>query len=1542
MTMVETLLALAISALILVPLLGFAQLAFQQQTATRERNNAATNSGELRTYFYRDVASAGAAYLTGPELVDCVGGDGAGGTLLLALKAESERIVYTRATGSEGGTSLWRRTCATAGGATTASAEVVDKLTSTGAEMSCKAAGSLPDSCQRINLRITTTDSEQTSLTVSVRDDGSTNVSNPGGTAYTPPTVALTAAPTSVFRGESVAFSAAGSADPGGSALSYYWEFGDGSSSTSQSPTKSYSTKGSFTAILTVTNAAGTPATDFVVVEVKNRLPVAVIAAPEDGRVFSAGQGINFSSSGSNDTADAAYGGSVTSYYWEFGDGTTSTSANPTNKTYSAASPTASGYTVKLTVTDNEGGTNQTQIKVRIQSPPTASITAPANGATIQRGVATTFTASASDSDGTITSYAWDFGDGTTGSGESTTHTYANSVPAGAKTVTLTVTDNDGFAVVRTVNVTITNATPTASITAPANGTNVTRGVAVSFASTASDPDGTIASYSWNFGDGTTSTQQNPTKTYANSVSTGSKTVTLVVTDNDGGTATRTITVNVVNLVPSASITAPADGTDVTRGQAVSFTATASDADGTIASYSWNFGDGTTSTQQNPTKTYANSVTPGTKTVTLTVTDNNGGTVVKTITVDVVNALPTASITAPADGATVARSQAVSFTSTASDVDGTIASYAWNFGDGTTSTQQNPTKTYANSVTTGAKTVTLTVTDNNGATVVKTITVNVGNASPTASITAPANGANVTRGVSVNFTATASDPDGTIAGWAWDFGDGTTSTQQNPTKTYANSVTPGAKTVTLTVTDNSGATAVRTITVNVNNQNPTASITAPANGATVNRGDTVNFAATASDSDGTISTYAWDFGDGNTGAGATPAKIYTALGAKTVTLTVTDNNGGTVVRTITLTVVNNPPTASITAPTNGSNVTRGVPINFTSTASDVDGTISSYAWNFGDGTTSTQQNPTKTYANSVTTGSKTVTLVVTDNDGGTVTRTITVNVVNSAPSVSITAPPTGTDVTRGQAIGFTSSASDPDGTIASYAWNFGDSTTSTQQNPTKTYANSVTPGTKTVTLTVTDNNGTTATTSITVDVANSAPSASITAPANGANVSRNVAVGFTSTASDVDGTISSYSWNFGDGTTSTQQNPTKTYANSVTPGAKTVTLTVTDNNGGTAVRTITVNLGNNAPSASITAPANGANVTRSVAVSFTATASDSDGTIAGYAWDFGDGTTSTSQNPSKTYANSVSTGAKTVTLTVTDNNGGTTVRTITVNVVNSAPSASITAPANNATVYKGDTVNFAATASDVDGTISTYVWDFGDGNTGAGANPSKIYTAFGAKTVTLTVTDSDGGTTVRTITVNVASRPPTVSIAAAPTAGRAPFASTLTPTVADPDGDAIASFQWNYGNGTVVNGSGNPTTVNPTFTHNVSGDTFISAAYTVTLTVTDANGAVGTGTVVVTANGSPAPTSFAKQSTRCVRSFIFCVERGITFTWSAVSNVNAYQIQLDNNTPVTFTGTSGEVTGLSGSSDTYDAKIRSRDATTGKWGPWSSTINVSS
>src|SRR5204863_321056 len=148
-------------------------------------------------------------------------------------------------------------------------------------------------------------------------------------------------------------------------------------------------------------------------------------------------------------------------------------------------------------------------------------------------------------------------------------------------------------------------------------------------------PDGTIAAYSWNFGDGTpTSTLQNPSHTYAAG---GSYTVTLQVTDNQGAQsalASQNITVTPPNQPPVASFTRSCNGLSC------SFTSTSSDPDGSIASYRWTFGDGSAAvTTQNASHTYA---AGGTYTVTLQVTDNQGATnsTSKNITVSQPNSAP--------------------------------------------------------------------------------------------------------------------------------------------------------------------------------------------------------------------------------------------------------------------------------------------------------------------------------------------------------------------------------------------------------------------------------------------------------------------------------------------------------------------------------------------------------------------------------------------------------------------------------------------------------------------------------------------------------------------------------------------------------------------------------------------------------------------------------------------------------------------------------------------------------------------------------------
>lgn len=375
---------------------------------------------------------------------------------------------------------------------------------------------------------------------------------------------------------------------------------------------------------------------------------------------------------------------------------------------------------------------------------------------------------------------------------------------------------------------------------------------------------------------------------------------------------------------PQSATLASAGFTHISFNLNAQFTNTSANADTWI----WDFGDGSTSTVENPGKSYN---APGSYVVCLTATGPCGtDTHCDTVT-----------ITCPVPVAGWSYTNnffSASFTDAST---ATVFSRIWDFGDGNTSTQLNPTHVYS---TAGTYTVCLTVTDSCG-TDSTCGTVNIAGCPPIA-----ADWSSSATNLNVGFTDQST---GTIYFRSWDFGDGNTSFQQNPSHTYA---APGTYTVCLIVADSCSADTFCN-SISVTCPAPVADWSATSN----------NFTASFTDnSSASVFSRLWDFGDGNTSTQINPVHTYSALGTYTVCLTVTDSCGsdsscGTV-------IIDCPP---ITA--DWSATTTDLTADFTDLSA---GTLYFYAWDFGDGTTDFSQNPTHTYTAA---GAYTVCLIVADS-----------------------------------------------------------------------------------------------------------------------------------------------------------------------------------------------------------------------------------------------------------------------------------------------------------------------------------------------------------------------------------------------------------------------------------------------------------------------------------------------------------------------------------------------------------------------------------
>jgi serine protease len=484
--------------------------------------------------------------------------------------------------------------------------------------------------------------------------------------------------------------------------------------------------------------------------------------------------------------------------------------------------------------------------------------------------------ANSSDSDGQIEDYSWDFGDDLTASNATIDHVFTNP---GNYSVTLSVIDNDGAQATTTTSITVqANQIPVASFIA--DSTNGKAPLLVSFNATASaDTDGQINSYSWDFKDGQTGSGDNLSHSFVNQ---GNYSVALTVTDDNGAeTTTEEIITVVANQLPVTQFSA-----DVLTGESpltVNFNAAASvDNDGQITAYNWVFGDNQSASGISTSHIFTSA---GNYTVTLTTVDDNGAVSTATTSINVTsNQPPTARFVAVTVGN--ASSLIVSFdASSSTDSDGQISNYSWNFGDGQSASGVTASHTYARA---GNYSVSLTVTDNKNVAAVTSSIVSAGsNQPPTASFFSDVISGKAP--LTVNFDASASsDSDGQINSYNWSFADNHSSNGITASHTFTE---PGSYTVTLRVTDDGNVTRTTSTVITANlNQPPTASFITDVNSGALPL--VVNFNASgSSDSDGQISSYSWDFGDGVSASGVTSNHTYLRPGDYDITLTVVDDNG---------------------------------------------------------------------------------------------------------------------------------------------------------------------------------------------------------------------------------------------------------------------------------------------------------------------------------------------------------------------------------------------------------------------------------------------------------------------------------------------------------------------------------------------------------------------------------------------------------------------------------------------------------------------------
>lgn len=996
------------------------------------------------------------------------------------------------------------------------------------------------------------------------------------------------------------------------------------------------------------------------------------------------------------------------SYQWNFGNGNTSTIQHPSN-VYTGQGT----YTVTLTAVTAGGQTSVKTRQVMVAAPPVADFSVNINAACEGYGVF-----SFQNNSANYDSCLWDFGDGTTSGLQQPQHVYAF---AGTFTVKLLVYNKalgcSDFKV-RAGYITV-HPQPSAVISVDTNRT-CNYAHLFSFSGQLLSP---ASAWVWNFGDGTTASAAQTTHVY----NAPGVYCPVLITQNTFGcydTARLADSIRVLlNPVPTLSVS----GDTGCSPFGVSYQVWAND----VSSYYWDFGNGQSASTRIGYATYAN---PGVYQPVFTLVYNNGCMYKDSLPVTVVDQSPSPSFTMTNRNGCAPLP--VSFTNTTPP--GNFTWY-WDFGDGDTSTLMNPVHVY-DSV--GYFVPSLIATSPNGCTnIARNGWYFVAASGPTANFTA-----DVTTGcfpLTVNFTNKST---GSVS-WFWDFGNGTTSTQQHPSATYN---AAGNYPVMLVATNAQGCKdtfylpAPVNVSSSVNNYQPPAPVHACAPHSV--------YLADASAS----VAWRWDFGDGTTATVANPYHVYTQPGTYVVSLTTWAPNGG----------------CEHYIPDFQTFIIDAASVGFTYTVSpcppyevfftDTSSNASGWQWSFGDGGTSNQQHPSHIYPGP---GVYNVIVDVTSPAGCTSTY-------QALSGVSITGM-------GAQATVFTIDSVPPfqvefyanSSNATSWFWTFGDGSTSTIQNPTHTYT---TGGPFTISLTISNDSCTYTYNYPPISFGGSAgPGGTIGNPPVITNPLIYRCAPYTVQFSNIFTLADSVLWVFGDGRTSTEPDPSYSYTDSGT-----FVPYLYAYQGGVIVDSVVFT-----DTIHVVKPFTNFNISTTNLCNGVIVDVSTTGSGATYNWNFGNGNTAAQPMASQLYP--LVNASYSISLSVTDTNGCSSyiAKSFTTSVSQTISSSRRRACAGDTIRFNAGNLNFAA-----------YAWDFGDGSPAdTRKNPTHVYQDSGLFVVTLTATDINGCVVSYNLNNVIEVFDPQASFYLRPTTSNctwvlAEFVNTSTNS---------DSWQWTLGNGAV-------------------------------------------------------------------------------------------------------------------------------------------------